>query len=274
MKPLFEYENYRHYLRDYYEKRKGEAKSYSFRFFARKAGLNSPNYYKLVMDGKRNLTHRNIRKFSKGLGLSDRDASYFENLVFYNQASDEDERTFYERNLQLLRKEDARALLTRDQYVAVALWYPLAIKELFLCGDRKASPKEIAAKFDYRFSPQQAKEAIDLLDRLGLIRVDSATGEVRVTHQNMQTPDVAQSHAVAMYHKSMIDLAKGAIDQQSAKERCLSGLTVAVRRKDLPDAFKRLHAFRNEMDRYFSERKPYDSVYQLNFQLFRLDEDV
>lgn len=273
MKPIFEYTDYRAFLRDFYEEKKTHSKSYSFRFFARKAGLNSPNYLKLVMDGERGLTHRNLRKFSKGIGLGEREEHFFENLVFFNQASDDEERAFFQKNLELIRAQDDRALLTRDQYAVLANWYPLVIKELILLDPSQSTPKAIAARLDHRITPQEAKDAIDLLVRLSLIRVDEKGG-YKPTKQNMQTPDLARSEAVSLFHKQMLDLAKDAIDRQSSADRCVSALTVAVRKADLPAAFKKLHAFRNEMDQFLSKAKSYDCVYQFNLQLFRLDSDA
>ncbi|HLG19815.1 MAG TPA: TIGR02147 family protein [Bdellovibrionota bacterium] len=274
MKSIYAYTDYRAYLRDYYQEKKEQSRSYSFRYFARKANLDSPNYYKLVMDGERNLTHKNIRKFAKGLGLGERETLYFENLVYFNQAKGEDERAFFEKNLQLARAQDDRVILTRDQFEVLTSWYPLAIKEAALLKDFQTKPKWIASRFDYRFTPQQAKEAVDLLARLGLVEVHPTTGVVTVTTQSMQTPDIAKSDAAVAFHKNMIDLAKEAVDGQTSDQRCLSALTVAVRKKDLAEAFRKIHEFRNQMDEYFSKGKPYDAVYQLNLQLFRLDNDA
>lgn len=272
MKPIFSYSDYRKLLKDFYEEKKSANPSYSYRYFAKKAGLQSANYFKLVMDGTRNLTHRNIRKFAKGLGLGEKECHFFENLVFFNQSKDETERLFFKKNLDLIRAHDDRGLLTKDQFEALSNWYPLVIKELLLLPNFNPQPKKIAQKLDFKITPQQAKEAIELLVRLGLLRV-SSKGELESTNQNMQTPDVAKSEAVSSFHRQMITLAKDSIDKQSSEERCLSALTFAVRKKDLSEAFRRIHEFRNELDTYFSRGKPYDAIYQLNVQLFRLDQD-
>ncbi len=48
---------------------------------SKRAGLSSPNYLKLVMDGERNLTHEMARRFATAMRLSDDEASYFCILV-------------------------------------------------------------------------------------------------------------------------------------------------------------------------------------------------
>ncbi len=112
-----------------------------------------------------------------------------------------------------------------------------------------------------------------MLERVGLIKVDRKNGKIHGTNQSLQTPDIDSSSAIPNFHKSVLGLAIESIDQQKVEERCLSSLTVAVQKKDLPEAFKKIHKFRNEMDSHFMKGKIYDSVYQLAIQLFRIDHD-
>ena len=52
---VFDYLDYRAFLRDHYLDKK-QRQGLSFRGFSKRAGLKSPNYLKLVIDGQRNLT--------------------------------------------------------------------------------------------------------------------------------------------------------------------------------------------------------------------------
>ena len=52
---VYEYLDYRQFLRDHFAASKKAKPQYSFRYFSRRAGLSSSNFLKLVMDGKRNL---------------------------------------------------------------------------------------------------------------------------------------------------------------------------------------------------------------------------
>ena len=66
MKSIFEYIDYRRYLKDYYDFQKKTKKYFSYRFFAQKAGINSPILLKMVFDGKRNLSRKTLEKFISG----------------------------------------------------------------------------------------------------------------------------------------------------------------------------------------------------------------
>lgn len=274
MKPVFTYDSYRDFLNDYYQMKKSDNSMFSFRFFAKKAGLQSGNYLKLVMDGERSLTQKTVLKFIKGLNLNEWEALYFENLVFYNQSTDENEKAFYFKNMELARAQHSQVLLTKDQYEALTNWHPLAIKELGLLSDFQLNSRWIASKLDHKITPQQAKDALSLLERLGLIKIDTKNGKILGTHQTMNTPDVDTSGPVAKFHKVVLNLAIESIEQQSVEERCLNALTIAVRKKDLPSAFQKISKFTKEMNAHFTKGKPYDAVYQLAIQLFRMDNDV
>ncbi len=62
MDKIYEYSDYRQYLKDYYERNKAYNASFSYMYLAQKARINSPSFFKSVMDGKRNLTSGTIVK--------------------------------------------------------------------------------------------------------------------------------------------------------------------------------------------------------------------
>ena len=71
MADLFKYLDYRHFLKDHYREQKEKKGSvFSFRSFARQAGLRSPNFLQLVMEGKRNLGPDGIKGFAKALDMA------------------------------------------------------------------------------------------------------------------------------------------------------------------------------------------------------------
>jgi len=67
---IFDYTDYRKYLLDFYTDQKRSKKAFSYRFFARKAGINSVGLYKDVVEGRQNLGRALIFKFSTAMGHS------------------------------------------------------------------------------------------------------------------------------------------------------------------------------------------------------------
>ena len=102
MRTVFSYSDYRSFLKDFYEFQK-QRREYSYKAFSIEAGLKSPNYLKLVIDGAKNLTLENIHNFAKALKLSWEETHYFEVLVNCNQAKSQEVRSYYEKIIAKLR---------------------------------------------------------------------------------------------------------------------------------------------------------------------------
>ncbi|HMQ09741.1 MAG TPA: TIGR02147 family protein [Oligoflexia bacterium] len=269
---LFAYTNYRNFLQDFYQLKKLNSKAFTYKLFAEKAGLNSPNYMKLIMDGRRNLTYKNLRGFCEALEFDEKQAEFFKNLVLFNQAKTEKDIIFYQKQMQAVLDLNQKNLLQKDQYGVYASFYTLVIKELILLNFKQQSPKSIAKKLNYALSPEQVKTALKKLEDLNLIKKNS-DGDYKSVQQSMQTPNLIKSSRVYDYYQHLLKIASDALKEQSDVERCFSTLTVAVNKQDLPKAFDMIHEFRDHLDKMFIASKKYDAVYQLSIQLFRLDKD-
>ncbi|MCB0414587.1 MAG: TIGR02147 family protein, partial [Bdellovibrionales bacterium] len=75
------YTDYREYLQDFYQYKKklfkNEIRGYTYAHFSAAANIKSPNYLKLIIDGKRNLSKEMIQKFSRALELNKEDSLEF-----------------------------------------------------------------------------------------------------------------------------------------------------------------------------------------------------
>src|SRR5262245_37889503 len=100
---IFEYDNYRQYLKDFYAANKAVNKDFSFRFFARLAGFKAGNVLKRVMDGQRNLAAYSIDKFARALKLNKEETQFFYHLVLLNQAATIDEKRAHAERILRLR---------------------------------------------------------------------------------------------------------------------------------------------------------------------------
>src|SRR5512133_1692492 len=89
---VFDYLDYRAYLRAYYEAAKRRPAGFSFRTFSKRAGLRSPNFFKLVIDGDRNLGKDTVGKFADALGLEGEAREFFADLVAFEQSTDNTEK--------------------------------------------------------------------------------------------------------------------------------------------------------------------------------------
>ena len=109
---VFEYLDYRQYLKDFYAAQKAKSSAFSHRSFSRRAGLRSSNYLSLVMKGERDLSSEMAPRFAKACGLVKSEADFFCDLVAYGQAKTTDEKQRWHERLARFRKfRDAHRLL-------------------------------------------------------------------------------------------------------------------------------------------------------------------
>jgi uncharacterized protein (TIGR02147 family) len=266
---VFEYLDYRQYLRDFYASQKANSTAFSHRAFSRRAGLRSSNYLSLVMKGERDLSSEMAPRFAKACGLEKSEVSFFCDLVAYGQARTTDEKQrWYERLARFRKFRDAHRLIG-EQTAYHAHWYMPALRELVTLPGFTENPAWIASAFEPPITEKQAAEALDTLCRLGLL-VRDARGKLQQAQALVTTGPGPLGHQVFAYHHGMIDLAKRALDYLPREERDISSLTLCVAEAHLPVLKERLRAFRQELLQLAElERQP-ERVVQLNFQMFPL----
>ena len=272
---VFQYRDYRSYLQDTYSIRKKSEYGFSYRSFAKRVGSAAPNYLKLVTDGQRNLSPKMASRFAKALGLGGEAASYFCDLVEFNQSTTAHERercyqrlTRYRRYREAFRLDGAHAEYHSE-------WYIPAIRELVVCKGFVEDPKWIARKLKPSISARQAEHALSVLLKLGLV-IRNEEGKLEHKQPIVSTgDDQPLGHHVVTYHRAMLERAADALDLCERDDREIASLTLSVSRQQLAELKRRLYQFRQELLEDAFEQvgdAPATDVVQINFQLFPLTE--
>lgn len=273
---VFNYLNYRVFLKEFYLFKKAESRGYSYAVFSQRAGLKSPNYLKLVTEGARNVTADNILSFALALGLSELETIYWENLVAFNQSKTDQQRRHY--FVKLVRsplpagfKDDAVVREIRDEWDYLSAWYPAAIRELVLRDDFDERPATIARMLRDKISADQAREALGLLLRLRFL-VRDASGRLRQAEKTVRyfnERDLA-SLPVRQFHQSTGQLALESLESDPPEARDFGGLTLSVHRAAIPDLKRRMAGFRKSVLEEFGGAQGDGCVFQINFQVVPL----
>lgn len=261
----FVYTDYREFLRDWYKKAKAEC-HFSFRVFSKRAGFTSPNFFKLVMDGERNLTEESLGKFVQGLGLNKQESEFFRNLVFFTQAKNHEERDHFYRLLLQSRKYNELKPIEKHQYEYCAEWYHAVIRELVTSPESDGTPEWIAEKLFPHVSVDEVRRSINLLARLGFIERREDGGWMQTTSILSTGAEVA-SVALLNYHKRLLDLAKEILESAPASQRDISSLTLGIPEDAVPMLKKKIQEFRQEILKLVSTAGETKDVVQLNIQL-------
>lgn len=271
-KCIYEYMDYRDFLRDFYTSKKCEHSFYSYRLFSQKAGFKSPNFLKLVIDGKRNLTKESVFKFSRAIGLNRGEAEYFENMVFLNQSRSLEEKNAYLSRLMKFRVKTDPKKIEESEYEYYSRWYNPVIRELVTAVDFRDDYRRLATSVVPAITPAEAQKSVELLLRLQFI-IRCEDGTYRKTASVLSTGPQVRSLAIANYHKSMMKLGSESLERFPSPKRNISSLTLSVSETTYESVVARIEQFRKELlDLSESDCDP-QKVVQLNLQLFPLTVD-
>ena len=266
---IFEYDNYRTYLKDLYDHLKKTTGHFSYRYFSSKAGFRSPNFLKLVIEGTRNLSPESIERFIHALKLKKNEAEFFRILVHLNQAQTIDEKKLYAEQLMRFRPFRHIHPIRKDQYEYYSQWYNVPIRELIILTSFSEDARWISKALVPPISPQQARKALDLLLGLGLIRRDES-GQLVHAEKFITTGDEVTSASVKNYHREMIRKGSEAIERVGAPDRDISSVTVALSEENFKRVKSLIQQFRKELLAIADQDQSPEGVYQVNFQLFPL----
>lgn len=266
---VFAYLDYRAFLRDFYAAKKSASRAFSFRAFSKRAGVSSPNYLKLVIDGKRSLSGKMSERFAAACGLDADAARYFVHLVAFNQAKTSAERaqaydklTGFQRYRQAHKLEIAHAAYYSD-------WYMPAIRELAASKQFREDPEWIADQLIPKITPLQAQHALEILSDLKLLVRDGEGKLIQADALVSTGPETRGLH-IAAFHRAMTQRAIESIDLVPAPERDISSLTLCVGRSGLQLLKERLQRVRRELLELSALEADPEQVVQVNFQLFPL----
>ncbi|MBN1655015.1 MAG: TIGR02147 family protein [Deltaproteobacteria bacterium] len=265
---VFSFLDYREYLRAYYRFMK-QQRGLSYRAFARRAKLQSPNYLKLVIDGERNLTKKMARRFAAACDLRDEAALYFQLLVGFNQAHSVDERNRWYRRLKRMRRYQDTHFLDQAYDVYHSLWYLPAIREFVASVEFREDYSWIARRLAPPIKASEAEMAVQTLLKLGLLERDKR-GRLRRKDATVSTGSEVYSLHLANYHRAMLSHAKSSLDRIEAGQRDISSVTLCLDESGINRVKQALQRFRRELlDIDELEERP-KQVIQVNFQLFPL----
>jgi uncharacterized protein (TIGR02147 family) len=271
MNSLFEYTDYRKFLRDYYDLKKGEKKGFSLKVLADRAGFKARDYVLRVMNGSRNLSQSGAFMLSSALRLSEKEMDYFTNLVSFNQANMPRENDFFLRKMAEVGKYNRPQKLRQEQVSYLSEWYYIALRSLLPVIDFKDDYAEIAKFLDPPLTPAQARKAVELLIQLGLLTREK-TGRYSVPVSQLTVGDEVMSVALARFHKQSLDLAKRAIDFYPSQGREISGVTMSLSSAGFDKIKSEIQAFRRKVMTVAEQDTKEEGAFQLNFQFFPLSK--
>jgi uncharacterized protein (TIGR02147 family) len=270
MPELFNYTNYRLFLQDYYQSQKKVNPKFSLRYFAKKANFPSHGLLKYLMEGKRNLSKKTLVKLSQGLGLEGERSQYFENLVFFNQAPNLEEKNFYYEKLVRSPAKSTFRKMESSQLQIFRKWQNIAIREMLNLKGFRNNPAWISGQLLPPVEQYEVEESISTLLTSGIIK-KTANG-IKAADPDITTDDEVQSFLVKSYHAQMLKVAAWAQDEVATKERDISSVCFAIKESELPNLKKQIQLMRKELRNFAAADGEGERIVQVNIQLFPLSK--
>lgn len=263
---VFDYTDYRKYLAEYYSSQKTINPAFSYRYFAKKAGISSSGFYKELIDGKRSLSRSLILKFSGAIKHSKKEAEYFESMVYFSEASTVEERKLYFNKMMSYYESKAYRLL-REQYEYFSQWYYIVIRELISFVRLKDDFRGLARMLNPPIREDQARKAVNILEKLGLIEKDSEgyysrTSPIITTGYPLDDARVNFLNVIN-FQKEMMKMAQEAYNRHSFKKMDMSTLTLSVSEQTFREMKEEIANFRKKLLSMAEKDDHPDRIYQL-----------
>ncbi len=276
---LGEYTDFRAYLRDVFDYRRSTeatgVRPYSYSHFSAAADIKSPNYLKLIIEGRRNLSEDMISRFARALRLSRADTEEFRSLVHYGQASQPLERNSALKELADLRAQRAFAAghITQRNWEKVPDWIGWVLYAMTEQANVNFDPDVLQKLFRAKTSADDIRTSLGkLIDSGELVRQGNEVVKARDLIESPQDLPVA---LIRKLQAELIYLGIEALFRDSPKDREFGALTVALTDEEFQQVRFELRQMRKRLQTdILVKRKSTkgDRVYQFNVQLFPVSE--
>lgn len=280
---VFDYMDYRQFLAAFFDyKRKltsADIRPYNYGAFSAAANIKSPNYLKMIIEGRRNLSPEMILKFAKALGLNKEQTEDFELLVGYGQSTDPADRNMFlkklsEHRVQVKLKSGEIDKKTWEKIPNWAAWVIYAmVDQEGVQFDVKALKELLRGKA----SEDEIEQALQSLFNSGELVQDPETGSVRKARALIESAEDVPVALVRKLQAQLMYLGLESLYQDAANEREFGTLTLSLTKTEFEEIKFKLRQMRKQINKDNSIARMStkgDKVYQLNIQLFPVTNSV
>ena len=267
MKPITEYQDYRMYMRDFYEERK-RSSLFSWREFSKLAGFTSPNFMQLVCEGKSRLSKTGVGKVADAMGLAGADRDYFFAMERFGDARSDSMKLQAFNEMQKIAKENRLRVVDAEAFKYFESWVNPVLRELapIMPG---AKPLELARQCIPVVSAAEVRHSLDFMCHAEFLKKIGEDTYVQ-TEKVVTGSSEAIPLALRSMNRQMSKFATEAIDEVPPEKRHITGVTFGISEETYQWLVQKLETLRQQVVAMAAKEKEYDKVYRLNLQLFPL----
>ena len=265
MKPIFEYTDYREWIRDALDDFKQRKTVISWRYMAMKLGADPGNLLR-VSQGKIHLTLSLVKPMAEFFELDEKETAYWTELVCFGRAKTDAEALNHYEKMQILKGIPLKRL-AKKELEFYRHWYCNSIRSIIGICRFKDDYEGLAESCTPPITVEEAKSAVKLLYDLNMISKDR-DGYWKVNDTFVSTGGNWRSEAVRTFQKETIRLAGESLERHAPPLRDISTVTMTFNMDDIALIREKIKEFRSELLRMSQEGNGDDTVFQLNVQLF------
>lgn len=263
---IYQYDDFRIYLRDAFEARKKKDPSFSYRKFAQEAEIRNPGYLVDVIKGKRNLGGKVLAKVAGIFSIKPAEAEFLNLIVAYGQCKRPEEKQEFYRAIQIRRNHSSFARLNPAQarYFDDTLYLLLlhAVEAMDFRGDYEA----LGGFLEPSVAAGKVKKAIRELCEWGLVRQYSS-GRYRAVNKFLEPP-ATMTGTVKRMNRDLILQAPEALTRFPADRRHISSVILDLSEKAARRVQDKLEEFRKEVFEIAKQDRDSSQVMQLTLIYF------
>ncbi len=280
---LSDYMNYRQFLADFYKfKRqasKGALRAYNYAVFSAAANIKSPNYLKMIIEGKRNLSDDMITKFGKALGFNKEQTEEFRLLVQFTQATDPADRNMFLKKLSEHRVgvKLKSGEIDRKSFEKVPNWVAWIIYAMVDQDGVSFDTASLKKLLRGKASEDEIETSLNSMISSGDLRRDEATGELKKARNLTESPEDIPVALVRKLQSQLMYLGLESLYQDQPQDREFGTLTMSLTKAEFEEIKFKLRQMRKAINKDNSiarMKTKGERVYQLNIQLFPVTNAV
>jgi uncharacterized protein (TIGR02147 family) len=265
---VYNYSNYKTFLKTYFEEKKKTNSNFSLRVWARMLNLGGPSTLSMILNGVRHPGINLLDKLNQYFNFSEPRRHYFELLVRLAKANNGNAIHIMER-LKEIHPDKSFHMLDTETFNVISKWYFYAIREMIHLADFREDYEWITKKLGGKIKPKDAEYAINTMLKVGVLERDLQTKKLVISKKRITTTQDIASEAIKRFHLQMIDRAKESIREVPVEERDNSASTLTINKSKIKDAKQLITHFSRELCKLLEAEKG-NATYQLNIQFFPL----
>jgi len=273
---VFDYLDFRKFLKEYFEEQKVQHDCFSYQYFAHKAGFSNKGFMYNIVNGSKKLSASNVFKLVAAMNLGKKEAAYFENLVSFNQAETPVERDHFFKQMESIKEHSTvpapARIVRKDQYDLYSKWYHSAMRALIGMYPDKKDFKWLGRQLCPAIKGMEARRSSELLVRLGLIRRNN-DGTYALCNKTISTGHEVQGIALFNFYLQHLALASDALKALPGDSRRFEGVTLGISRKSYERISDEFKSFVEKALSIAEQDREADRVYQLMLQLYPLTKN-